>query len=114
MLIVLTRIRTCSISSFALCHVRSLSKLCGSALTDAGAWPTLTKQHPDHQSADESAKGAGDREAPGKPCAGLLLTATHVELSLASQTGPLLPAPQISSCRSASVPQTRSSPACFN
>src|SRR5215831_6647443 len=27
----------------------------------------LTKQHPDHQSADEGTKDAGDREAPGKP-----------------------------------------------
>src|SRR5262249_16168553 len=26
----------------------------------------LTKQHPDHQSPDEGAKDAGDREAPGK------------------------------------------------
>jgi len=27
----------------------------------------LTKQHPDHQSADKGAKDAGDREAPGLP-----------------------------------------------
>src|SRR5262249_17869137 len=27
----------------------------------------LTKQHPDHQSADEGAKDTGDREAPGLP-----------------------------------------------
>jgi hypothetical protein len=35
----------------------------------------LTKQHPDHHSADEGAKDAGDREAPRKPD---IATITHV------------------------------------
>jgi len=38
----------------------------------------LTKQHPDHQSPDEGAKDAGDREAPGKPD---VTSLTHVMLS---------------------------------
>src|SRR5262249_14422622 len=48
----------------------------------------LTKQHPDHQSADEGAEDAGDREGPGAPdvpslthvCAAVDVAATQPNL----------------------------------
>ena len=52
--------------------------------------PRLTKQHPDHHSADEGAKDAGTEKPPGKPdvalslmFAGLLLLVIVATLALA-------------------------------